>query len=74
MRLDISMLPKDRLLHLFDIAARADNKILAMQVVKELADRNHISVEDQIRKLGQRASKIKNTISFQMVSKLWNGR
>ena len=44
MRLNISMLPEDRLLHLFDIAARADNKILAMQVVNELAGRNHIRV------------------------------
>ena len=74
MRLKISMLPEDRLLHIFDIAARADNKILAMQVVNELAGRNHISIEDHLRKLGQRASENKNTLSFQIVSKLWNRR
>ncbi len=71
MRLNISMLPEDRLLHLFDIAARADNKILAMQVVNELAGRNHISIEDQLRKLGQKANDEKNLASFQMVSELW---
>lgn len=65
------MLPEDRLLHLFDIAARADNKILAMQVVNELAGRNHISIEDQLRKLGQKANDEKNLASFQMVSELW---
>ena len=65
------MLPNDRLLHLFDIAARADNKALAMQVAIELADRNHISIDDQLRKLGQHANHESNVISFQMVSKLW---
>lgn len=72
MRLNISMLPEDRLLHLFDIAARADNKALAMQVVNELADRKHIRVAEQLRKLGQKANDEKNLASFQMVSKLWN--
>lgn len=71
MRLNISMLPEDRLLHLFDIAARADNKVLAKQVVNELAIRHNIRVADEIRKLGQRASKNKNALSFQMLNELW---
>lgn len=65
------MLPEDRLLHLFDIAARADNKVLAKQVVNELAIRHNIRVADEIRKLGQRASKNKNALSFQMLNELW---
>ena len=72
MRLNISMLPEAKLVHLFDVAARAKNEFLAMKIVNELTGRNHISIEDQLRKLGQRASENKNTLSFQMVSKLWN--
>lgn len=72
MRLNISMLPENRLLHLFDIAARAKNEFLAMQVVNELARRNHIRIAEQLRILGQRANDEKNLASFQMVSKLWN--
>ena len=72
MRLNISMLPENRLLHLFDIAARAKNEFLAMQVVNELARRHHIRIAEQLRILGQRANDEKNLASFQMVSKLWN--
>lgn len=72
MRINVKALPKDKLFHLFDLAAKAKNEVLAMLVTKELAGRNHISIEDQLRKLGQRASENKNTLSFQMVSKLWN--
>lgn len=72
MRVNIKALPKDRLLHLFDLAAKTKNEILASQVVNELAGRNHIRVAEQLRKLGQKANDEKNIVSFQMVSKLWN--
>ena len=72
MRVNIKALPKDRLLHLFDLAAKAKNEVLADQVVNELAGRNHIRVAEQLRKLGQKANDEKNLASFQMVSKLWN--
>lgn len=72
MRVNIKALPKDRLLHLFDLAAKTKNEVLADQVVNELADRKHIRVAEQLRKLGQRANDEKNLTSFQMVSKLWN--
>lgn len=72
MRINIKVLPKEKLLHLFDVAARSKNEILASQVVNELADRKHIRVAEQLRKLGQRANDEKNLASFQMVSKLWN--
>lgn len=39
MRINIKALPKDRLLHLFDLAAKAKNETLATQVVNELANR-----------------------------------
>ena len=72
MRINIKALPKDRLLHLFDLAAKTKNEVLADQVVNELAGRNHIRVAEQLRKLGQKANDEKNIVSFQMVSKLWN--
>ena len=72
MRVNIKALPKDRLLHLFDLAAKTKNEVLADQVVNELAGRNHIRVAEQLRKLGQKANDEKNIVSFQMVSKLWN--
>lgn len=72
MRINIKVLPKDRLLHLFDLAAKTKNEVLAMLVTKELAGRNHIRVAEQLRKLGQKANDEKNLASFQMVSKLWN--
>lgn len=72
MRINVKALPKDRLLHLFDLAAKAKNETLATQVVNELANRNHIRVAEQLRKLGQKANDEKNLASFQMVSKLWN--
>lgn len=72
MRVNIKALPKDRLLHLFDLAAKTRNEVLADQVVNELAGRNHIRVAEQLRKLGQKANDEKNLASFQMVSKLWN--
>lgn len=72
MRINIKVLPKDRLLHLFDLAAKIKNEVLAMLVTKELAGRNHIRVAEQLRKLGQKANDEKNLASFQMVSKLWN--
>ena len=72
MRVNIKALPKDRLLHLFDLAAKTKNEILASQVVNELAGRNRIRVAEQLIKLGQKANDEKNLASFQMVSKLWN--
>lgn len=72
MRINIKVLPKDRLLHLFDLAAKTKNEVLAMLVTKELAGRNHIRAAEQLRKLGQKANDEKNLASFQMVSKLWN--
>lgn len=72
MRINVKALPKDKLFHLFDLAAKAKNEVLADQVVNELADRNHIRVAEQLRKLGQKANDEKNLASFQMVSKLWN--
>lgn len=72
MRINIKALPKDRLLHLFDLAAKTKNEVLAMLVTKELAGRNYIRVAEQLRKLGQKANDEKNLASFQMVSKLWN--
>lgn len=72
MRVNIKALPKEKLLHLFDLAAKAKNEILADQVVNELAGRNHIRVAEQLRKLGQKANDEKKLASFQMVSKLWN--
>lgn len=72
MRVNIKALPKDRLLHLFDLAAKTKNEVLADQVVNELARRNHIRVAEQLRKLGQKANDEKNLASFHMVSKLWN--
>lgn len=72
MRVNIKALPKDRLLHLFDLAAKTKNEVLADQVVNELAGRNHIRVVEQLRKLGQKANDEKKLASFQMVSKLWN--
>lgn len=72
MRVNIKALPKDRLLHLFDLAAKTKNEVLADQVVNELARRNHIRVAEQLIKLGQKANDEKNLASFQMVSKLWN--
>ena len=72
MRINIKALPKDRLLRLFDLAAKTKNEVLADQVVNELAGRNHIRVAEQLIKLGQKANDEKNLASFQMVSKLWN--
>ena len=72
MRINIKALPKDRLLHLFDLAAKTKNEFLAMQVINELANRKNIRVAEQLRKLGQKANDEKNLASFQMVSKLWN--
>ena len=72
MRINVKALPKEKLLHLFDVAARSKNEVLAGQVVNELAGRNHIRVAEQLRKLGQKANDEKNIVSFQMVSKLWN--
>lgn len=72
MRINIKALPEAKLVHLFDVAARSKNEVLAGQVVNELADRKHIRVAEQLRKLGQRANDEKNLASFQMVSKLWN--
>lgn len=72
MRINVKVLPEDRLCHLFDLAAKAKNEILATQVVNELAGRNHIRVAEQLRKLGQKANDEKNLTSFRMVSKLWN--
>lgn len=72
MRINVKALPKDKLFHLFDLAAKAKNEVLADQVVNELAGRNHIRVTEQLRKLGQKANDEKNLASFQMVSKLWN--
>ncbi len=72
MRINVKVLPEDKLVHLFDVAARSKNEVLAGQVVNELADRKHIRVAEQLRKLGQKANDEKNLASFQMVSKLWN--
>lgn len=72
MRINVKELPKDKLFHLFDLAAKTKNEVLAMLVTKELAGRNHIRVAEQLRKLGQKANDEKNLASFQMVSKLWN--
>lgn len=74
MRINFKMLPKKQLLHHFDLASKTKNKILATQVVSELAKRNHISIEDQIRKLGQKAINENNLASFQMVIELWKVR
>ena len=72
MKINVKALPKEKLVHLFDVAARSKNEVLADQVVNELAGRNHIRVAEQLRKLGQKANDEKNLASFQMVSKLWN--
>ena len=72
MRINVKVLPEDKLFHLFDLAAKAKNETLATQVVNELANRKHIRVAEQLRKLGQKANDEKNLASFQMVSKLWN--
>ena len=72
MRINVKVLPEDKLFHLFDLAAKAKNETLAMQVVNELANRKNIRVAEQLRKLGQKANDEKNLASFQMVSKLWN--
>ena len=72
MRINVKVLPEDKLFHLFDLAAKAKNETLAMQVVNELANRKNIRVAEQLIKLGQKANDEKNLASFQMVSKLWN--
>ena len=72
MRINVKVLPEDKLFHLFDLAAKAKNETLATQVVNELANRNHIRVAEQLIKLGQKANDEKKLASFQMVSKLWN--
>ena len=72
MRINVKVLPEDKLFHLFDLAAKAKNETLATQVVNELDNRNHIRVAEQQRKLGQKTNDEKNLASFQMVSKLWN--
>ena len=72
MKINVKALPKEKLVHLFDVAARSKNEVLADQVVNELADRKHIRVAEQLIKLGQKANDEKNLASFQMVSKLWN--
>ena len=72
MRINVKVLPEDKLFHLFDVAARSKNEILASQVVNELAGRNRIRVAEQLIKLGQKANDEKNLASFQMVSKLWS--
>ena len=72
MRVNIKALPKEKLFHLFDLAAKTKNEFLAMQVVNELANRKNIRVAEQLIKLGQKANDEKNLASFQMVSKLWN--
>ena len=74
MRINLTILPETSLLHLFDLFAKMENEILAMQVVKELAKRNHLRIDDQLRKLGQRANRRDNVISFQMVTDLWKAR
>ena len=72
MRVNVKALPKDKLFHLFDLAAKAKNEVLADQVVNELAGRNHIRVAEQLIKLGQKANDERNLTSFRMVSELWN--
>ena len=72
MKINVKALPKEKLVHLFDLAAKAKSETLATQVVNELANRNHIRVAEQLRKLGQKTNDEKNLASFQMVSKLWN--
>lgn len=74
MRINLEMLPKKRLLHLFGLASKAKNKVLAMELVNELAKRNHIRVAEQLIKLGQRANKRKCVAGFQMVNELWKER
>lgn len=72
MRINVKVLPEDKLFHLFDLAAKTKNEFLAMQVVNELANRKNIRVAEQLIKLGQKANDEKKLASFQMVSKLWN--
>lgn len=72
MKINVKVLPEDKLFHLFDLAAKAKNETLAMQVVNELANRKNIRVAEQLIKLGQKANDEKSLASFQMVSKLWN--
>ena len=72
MRINVKVLPEDKLFHLFDLAAKTKNEFLAMQVVNELASRKNIRVAEQLRKLGQKANDEKNIVRYQMVSKLWN--
>lgn len=72
MKINVKALPKEKLVHLFDVAARSKNEVLAGRVVNELAGRNHIRVAEQLRKLGQKANDEKNLTSFRMVSELWN--
>ena len=72
MKINVKVLPEDKLFHLFDLAAKTKNEFLAMQVVNELANRKNIRVAEQLIKLGQKANDEKNLASFQMVSKLWN--
>lgn len=74
MRISFEMLPKKKLLYLFDLAAKTHKDSLAAQVVKELAKKNHLTINDQLRKLGQQANERKCVASFQMVSELWKKR
>lgn len=64
MKINVKVLPEDKLFHLFDLAAKAKNETLATQVVNELAGRNHIRVAEQLRKLGQKANDEKISLAF----------
>ena len=65
------MLPKKELLHLFDSASKTHKDFLAVQVVKELAKKSHLTIDYQLRELGRRAINRKCVTSFQMVNNLW---
>lgn len=74
MRINFEMLPKKRLIHLFDLASKTHKDFLAAQVVKELAKKNHLTIDDQLRKLGKLANRNDNFDSFQMVTRLWKDK
>lgn len=74
MRINLEILPTKRLLHIFDLASKAHNKFLAAQVVNELTKKNHLTIDDQLRKLGKLANRDDNIDSFQMVTRLWEDK
>ena len=74
MKISLRGLSDIKLIKLFDLSAKADDRHFAKIIFYRLAYRHHESFEAQLRYLGKRAVKKENYPSFNMVAKLWKER